>query len=248
MTGLLQRLAARATGSAWALRSDARLPFAAMPGLAEAPGAETLAPPAPQDPVQTGKAARAMPQPVVPTTATVMPSPPPLPARAWPMAVETPSPAVSQDRPGPAAAPTRNPFPEMPPLRDRAPPDRSTAAAVVHSQTAQAPMAQGVVLRDGPAPLLPANPVRRTGAARPSQGPAPLAGTPPRAPHAFAPLRQSALAQSGPAQSGPAEVHVHIGRVEVMAITQPPPARRAAREAAQPLSLNAYLARRKEPS
>ena len=39
MTGLLQRLAARATGSAWALQSDARLPFA---GVTSSPSGATL--------------------------------------------------------------------------------------------------------------------------------------------------------------------------------------------------------------
>jgi hypothetical protein len=46
----------------------------------------------------------------------------------------------------------------------------------------------------------------------------------------------------------PAEVHIHIGRLEVTALPEPQAPRRPARERTQPLSLDAYLAQRKEPS
>jgi hypothetical protein len=50
---------------------------------------------------------------------------------------------------------------------------------------------------------------------------------------------------SGPAASSePNEVHVHIGRIEVTASTEPTAAKRPARRGTPPLSLDDYLARR----
>ena len=50
---------------------------------------------------------------------------------------------------------------------------------------------------------------------------------------------------SGPAASSePNEVHVHIGRIEVTASTEPAAAKRPARRGTPPLSLDDYLARR----
>ncbi len=42
----------------------------------------------------------------------------------------------------------------------------------------------------------------------------------------------------------PAEVHVHIGRIEVTAVHEAPPTREEKRAARQPMSLEAYLAKR----
>ncbi len=42
----------------------------------------------------------------------------------------------------------------------------------------------------------------------------------------------------------PSEVHVHIGRIEVTAVHEAPPAREKKRAARQPMSLEAYLAKR----
>jgi hypothetical protein len=43
----------------------------------------------------------------------------------------------------------------------------------------------------------------------------------------------------------PDEVHVHIGRIEITAVQQPAPAKRASRKGQAPLSLDDYLAQRK---
>ncbi|QKE63246.1 hypothetical protein HNE05_07700 [Aquipseudomonas campi] len=43
----------------------------------------------------------------------------------------------------------------------------------------------------------------------------------------------------------PDEVHIHIGRIEVTAIQESAPSKRASRKGAAPLSLDDYLARRK---
>lgn len=45
-------------------------------------------------------------------------------------------------------------------------------------------------------------------------------------------------------QAGPAEVHVHIGRIEVTAVRDSPPAARRKKPSAIPMSLEAYLASR----
>ncbi|AGA89621.1 hypothetical protein Thimo_0782 [Thioflavicoccus mobilis 8321] len=51
--------------------------------------------------------------------------------------------------------------------------------------------------------------------------------------------------EQGSADAATPEVHVHIGRIEVTAVQEPAPARRAPRRAAPTMSLDDYLARRR---
>ncbi|HRM47526.1 MAG TPA: hypothetical protein PK518_01050 [Alicycliphilus sp.] len=98
-----------------------------------------------------------------------------------------------------------------------------------------------------PPPLLPLNADRNT-ANTPAASSPPLGKAQPQvaaAPHALRGLAQ--LSAHAPPRSEPPEVHIHIGRIEVTAAVTPEPQapRRPARERAQPLSLDAYLAQRK---
>ena len=249
MSGLLQRLAARATGSAWALQSDARLPFAAMPGVPETPGVEPLEPlepPTSHGTPKTREGAAAMPQPVMPLAATASQEPPTLPAHSHSrqMAEAVTQTTAPKGRPIPVALPPlQEQHPEPPPLHGKMQHGiPSIARATVPRQAPLVPTVEAGATYGDPPPLLPAGQMHSAAAARPQQGLAPHPGAP-RAAHALTPLRQAA-----PAPAEPTEVHVHIGRIEVTAITQPQAPRRAARETPEPLSLDAYLARRKEPS
>ncbi len=255
MSGLLQRLAARATGNAWALQSDARLPFAAVPGMPDMPdmpetqGVEPLdplEPPASHRTPKTREGAAAMPQPVLPLAATGVQEPTAQAARiqAPQMAEAVASTTAPKGQPIPVALPPlQEQHPGPPQLHDKMQPEiPAMAHATVPRLAPLVPTVEAGASYGDPPPLMPAGQMRSAAAARPQQGLAPHPATP-HAPHAFVPLRQAA-----PAPAEPAEVHVHIGRIEVTAITQPQAPRRAARETPQALSLDAYLARRKEPS
>ncbi|MFT3815304.1 MAG: hypothetical protein QM740_18330 [Acidovorax sp.] len=245
MTSLLQRLAARATGSAWTVRSDARLPFANAPGIVETQAVEPLRPVIVPHPAQAGEGRVAMsPQHVAPTTTK--------PAHgAWPLAAHAQQQAAAAQAPPAPIAPWSEQTPvtatwidvasaKSPGLDDVALTNgldpTPTAMRHVPLTRSQSPAAQA-----DPAPLLPVVGEARNAPAAPH---ARTATTNPGIPlPAFTPLRQPS-----PAPAEPAEVHVHIGRIEVTAITQPQAPKRAARERTQPLSLDAYLARRKDPS
>ncbi|HRO54796.1 MAG TPA: hypothetical protein PK043_16715 [Alicycliphilus sp.] len=248
MTGLLQRLAARATGSAWALQSDARLPFA---GVTSSPSGATF---------------------LAPGTATAA-HPPPMPAGAIRPHVTRPAPAppvgtqlhpanMATDRPQPASTRVpadRAPLPQQRPsglaasvataaLAQAAPhatpPNTPPSAATANVPT---PWAVPLAVHADPPPLLPLNADRNT-ANTPAASSPPLGKAQPQvaaAPHALRGLAQ--LSAHAPPRSEPPEVHIHIGRIEVTAAVTPEPQapRRPARERTQPLSLDAYLAQRK---
>lgn len=241
MSGLLQRLAARATGSAWALRSDARLPFASAPAMAEVQAMEPIEAASAHRPAQAGQAPAAM------SAQIMVPFPEPTPplARAQQMAAAEEPPATAlRPTPRQLAAAHIDTSAQPPALGDR---PRGSVATAHRPVTGHAPepLAQRPTPYADPAPLLPTASERGTAKARQTAAGTAQPGTP-RTPHALQPLRQP-LATPATA-SEPTEVHVHIGRIEVTAITQPQAQKRAARERSQPLSLDAYLARRKEPS
>ncbi|MHA7599835.1 hypothetical protein ACX12L_07820 [Alicycliphilus sp. T452] len=244
MNGLLQRLAARATGSAWTVRSDARLPFAGAPGTVQAQAVEPSEPAA--APRQASEDRAAMPRQATPPAAEPAHEAGPPAALARQMAAEQDS-ATTAPRPEqkPAAAPRAKADPAGPPgLGDMAHTTETVAAPTAARHVPPA-HAQSPAAHADPAPLLPAGKAPETAAAPHARAAAAHPGTP-RAPHALPPPWLPSPAQAAPAE--PAEVHVHIGRIEVTAIAQPQPPKHAARERAQPLSLEAYLARRKEPS
>ena len=243
MTGLLHRLAARANGAAWSVRSDARLPFATE-GLETAP---TLAAQAPQtEPLP-------LLQPAAPTSArpaqaaaapAAVPSMPTPPSRLQQAPWQAPTPAPSAAPPA-QAGPLRS-GPE--PLANDAPPRPPATPAIRAQQEAAASIAKPLAppawpvaepastqsqpsrppqqLRD-PTPLLPVN-----------------TATPPASPAPYA--RAATWAGSGPPTAREnTEVHIHIGRIDVTAVHEAPKAKARARERAQPVSLHDYLATRK---
>ncbi|MBS0466384.1 MAG: hypothetical protein JSS31_02265 [Proteobacteria bacterium] len=254
MSGLLQRLAARATGNAWALQSDARLPFATVPGMPDMPETQGVEPLAPVEPLELPaflgtpktREGAAMPQPVPPLAATGVQEPTAQAARiqARQMAEAVASTTAPKGQPIPVALPPlQEQHPEPPRLHDKMQPEiPAMAHATVPRLAPLVPTVEAGETHGDPPPLLTAGQMRSAAAARPQQGLAPHPAAP-HAPHALTPLQQAA-----PPAAEPAEVHIHIGRIEVTAITQPQAPRRAARETPEPLSLDAYLARRKEPS
>lgn len=244
MSGLLQRLAARATGSAWTLHSDARLPFAGGT-LAMAETAD-MAPAAPPDPANS------------PATVVARRTEPPAsdaPREPAPIAAHTPHrPAM----PGHAATAAIQPAHETRVTARAAdePVEHSIQNDTVHAaQSAPTdaawvstapPRAVHPTVHADPPPLLPNHRSDGSAAARPATAHATAASVTPRPPHALPTLRQPASAAARPVE--PTEVHVHIGRIEVTAVQAPQTAQRPVRERTQPLSLDAYLAKRKEPS
>ena len=247
MTGLLHRLAARANGSTSSVRSDARLPFAAA-GLQET--APTLAAQAPQT--------EPMPllQPAAPTSAR------PAQAAAAPAAVpSTPTPPSRLQQapwqaptPAPSAAPPAQPVPlhsGLEPLANDAPARPPATHAIRAQQEAAASLAK---------PLVPAAwPVEEAASAQsqpsqPPRDPAPLLPVHTATPLSAMPASPAPYARAATwAGSGPStpredtEVHIHIGRIDITAVHEAPKAKPRAREPAQPVSLQAYLAKRTSP-
>ena len=248
MSGLLQRLAARATGSAWALRSDARLPFAAATaGMAQE---QDAAPPEPAGAMGAAAAQRSAvaPQPAPPMAARAH-DPALIATHTAPMAAVREPAADTVPQPAPVTKARAAKEPQQPPMPDGAMhASRPAPASEPAMVSATTPWPNPPAAPADPRPLLAA---RAEGGAVNAQGqPSPAdratpAGTP-RAPHALPALRQPAATAARPAE--PAEVHVHIGRIEVTAVAAPQQPQRPARERAQPLSLDAYLQQRKEPS
>ena len=243
MNGLLQRLAARATGSAWALRSDARLPFAGnAAGMAEASPQAPDAPTAPPPSTQTDAGQR----PVARHTQAPAPMAAEAPLRAdvhshqpttTPSQPLRPPPMPISAKGGSMGGPDAD---DMPPVIG---PDTASAT------TAKTP-APGPLAAPDPAPLLPLQrgrgPAGTSAAATASQGKLQPEAT--DAPGALAPLPRPQPFTAPLKRAEPAEVHIHIGRIEVTAAAEPPAPRRQTRERTPPLSLDTYLARRKEPS
>lgn len=230
MTGLLHRLAQRATGCAWTVRSDVRLPFGAD-GL-DRPHDETVPPLMEAAVPQTHAPAR--PRPAEPASLVTA-----APGQAMPPRGQSPAVAAQPGRAQPVeaeAAAQRTPVATTPPAQ---PPGAPGAAAVpatamptmASPQTPARPPSTPPPRREEPAPLLPPQP----GAAGHA---APLAQTV-RGPAAFA-LRPAPQTAASPET----EVHIHIGRIDVTALHEAPRPKARPRERTQPVSLDAYLAAR----
>lgn len=267
MSGLFLRLAAQATGQRGMLHSPARLPYQAPPERLEQafPAWPAMAPAAERAVVQRQQAA-------APESSAVR-LPPPIgreesARQAMPRAAakesalplpQSPAPAGRHGEPIPSEpslwpdAPLRNPVDTAMPTRSAAPESSATVqaqAALQPSASVDEPRAElsrlprAELHADGhssaPRPeLRAAQPVPAAVALPPPLLPA-------NAPHAPSP-QQSAAPQVAPAVSAhaPDEVHIHIGRIEVTAIQENKPASKASRKGTPPLSLDAYLARRK---
>ena len=224
MKGLLHRLVARATGTMVALRSDARLPFGdAHLGWGEIDDID-------------GR------------------SEPPVMAKLMNLAVG----AIAQPDGSMHAAPV--------PLRDgrsaarsadhRAEQQSGASPAAPHSRQATEDLSRDATARprvgDGAgdaAAQLPPRP-RQPMAFR-SNGP-PALLVPEVAPERLAQASDRSDAARGllgpnagsPPAEEPAEVHVHIGRIEVMVAQEAPPPRKTPSRKHAPMSLDAYLAAR----
>ncbi|HSW19035.1 MAG TPA: hypothetical protein VLJ86_17585 [Ramlibacter sp.] len=241
MTGLLHRLAARANGTAWTVRSDVRLPFASA-SLEQAQDAE---PPL----MDTAKSERRSPvsaradsmSPAVPATSQAAPA---TQARA----------ASAPERPQstrPAQAAPATPKPLMPvnqqaalPLvpsvaKVSAQPEELAPAVLATPVAASSPSpakpSPAPFQAEEPSPLLPPRP-HAAGHAAPL---APAASD--AMPFAFRPARQATASRE-------TEVHIHIGRIDVTALHEAPRPKARPRERTQPVSLDAYLAGRSKPS
>lgn len=251
MTGLLHRLAARATGTAWTVRSDARLPYGAGRLLeagagddpvAEAPGAETSPAFAVREPWETPAAPHGQP-----TVTSARPANP----QAMPGRLST-MPASTNDR---------TPDPPMP----RADPASHARAAHAFDATGESPngpvseldsASPSLSSRSEPRPVRVAASETFPGSAQPVQSrndPAPL--LPPSCATAGPPgsqvQRQPTPAVDrwgGPSRqmarqdTSDTEVHIHIGRIDVTAMHES--SKPKARARTQPVSLDAYLSAR----
>lgn len=232
MTGLLHRLAARAAGTGWTVRSDVRLPF----GAAGLELAQDQAPPLVDAAAPESRArGRLRPESAVSAAA--------VPRQAVAPRAQIPVVAAEPGRPQLPQA-HQSPSPLMPAATapPRHAPDASAVAgkgsgipslALLHTPArAQSPPPRSH--HEDPAPLLPTRPSTAGHAA-------PLAQTV-RSPAAFA-LRPAP--QAGANQE--TEVHIHIGRIDVTALHEAPRPKARPRERTQPVSLDAYLAARSKP-
>ena len=236
MSGLLQRLAARATGNAWTVRSDARLPFAAPMAMEE----PATSPPAVQDaalPMAPHRHAQR------PTTSPHRDASTDGPA--------VPQPLPSAGAPNARGAARTEPI-DVPPLFQpqpvfAAPTPALRTASEDAAPTGFAPQRQ---MPDGdprPGSTVAAPAERQTVRPTPADPPALMPSRSTRSPRRHTPS-VSTSAPRTPAATPMAtatEVHVHIGRIEVTALQAPVARPRPARERTQPVSLDAYLAKKK---
>ena len=257
MTGLLHRLAARANGSAWTVRSDARLPFASETWGQAA--IETPAPPTePVALLQPSAAALAPHSPAAEAGEPTEPSaklhaPDALPLQqqkqhqkpqqqhafgqglaSEPSHALMPVPAMPhstvqlhQQHQQPFA--TDAPLPTQPPGHRTALPQPAPDATAASRPVAAHPHTAPAFAQNAPEPLLPPVSAHSVAAS---------AGLAPRAnPGAWAATAQ-------PAAREDTEVHIHIGRIDVTAVHEAPKPKSRARERTHPVSLDAYLAAR----
>ena len=251
MNGLLHRVAARAAGTAVAVRSEAGSPYAAGGsgqgdmGEAEAPIAPAAAPREPMQSVSarhqidrsTGVVESVEAPPVIEgvrapsvrvaarTDATVLRDT----STIGPKAAVAPRVGSTQ------ASAFAEPQATMPLLHAAPPMPRPALAAIEpEPEAARAPREIAITARAAmraadPAPLMPREAL-----------PAPLAPVP-------QPMtRRGALPQGIAATQSEAdtEVHIHIGRIDVTAVHEAAPPRRRAVAAPAPMSLDGYLAQR----
>lgn len=241
MKGLLHRLADRAAGTATLLRPNSRAGYAAAPMPLETDmgwPADRPAPPTtpaaqamtsqhrPHTNVETGSMAssrdhaaaissREAALPVQSTDADIGPAPLRPPAESTPPSVQAESSGAQLQKPS-----------------------REIEVAIVgvprqldaEPDILVAPRAESTSI-DAPA-------LHRT-EAQPTRLLPPTAATPPRN------AGSSLPAQRPGATDDSTEVHIHIGRIDVTAVHEPPPRRRAPVASAAPMSLDAYLAKRR---
>jgi hypothetical protein len=236
MTGLLHRLAARATNDGWTVRSDARLPFGAH-ALGQAPDT------APRLVDAAGPATRAQVRAGPGTTApaTAVPPQAALPPARTPGAAARPGSQGAQGAQDMAAVPA----PLMPAAAEPAAQHAARGAATLAPPEARPGAATPAMaflrtddrprlsqsLSEEPALLMPPQPSTAGHAAPQAQ-----------AVQGAAAFAIRAAPQAG--ASGETEVHIHIGRIEVTALQEAPLPKAGARERAPAMSLDAYLAAR----
>ncbi len=248
MNGLLHRMAARAAGTAVAVRSDAGLPYAAGAAGSGAvdpaqshlvTGAQALAPlPPASAPHRHEPVTWRADQPLAADSAR---TPSPLvvglndadPMRATPQSPPNASfaPRVDSTRASNADEPqsTMSPL-HVAPLMPRTVPaalERAGEAACGPREIVTT--ARTAARDDEPEPLMPRQP-RST----------PLAPIPQPSSRRGALQQDIAATQS----EADAEVHIHIGRIDVTAVHEAAPPRRRAAAAPAPMSLDGYLAQR----
>jgi hypothetical protein len=240
MKGLLHRLAERAAGSATLLRPNARAGYgaAAMELGADmvdgVPAGQPAAPSAPSDQAMASKQRPHINEPAVPM-ASSRDHPAPFASReaaslvqstggdidATPLRTESASPSVQAASTGPQAQMSSREIEVATTVPSQ--PD-------VEPEMLVAPRAESIPV-DAPAP--------RRNEPQPTRL-LPLTATrPPRT------VASSLPAQRSGATDDSTEVHIHIGRIDVTAVHEPPPRRRAPTAANAPMSLDAYLAKRR---
>jgi hypothetical protein len=236
MSGFFSHLAARGMGQAGSVRSAARLAYASPPALVET-AEEPMAPPpalqsrplggSPQEFAQGGVPARPGVAPEGEPTAT--PTPPSALLRRPSNLPPAPRDAASRDLRDTRAAPG-----EIDPDRRLRRPEEATMRATPDPIMPAAAHAAGEP---------PSVDDRGSGATRPVRPLLP----PQQGPNGTA-LFKGALAAPGNAWRTPVEetteVHVSIGRIEVTAVHESPPPKRAPARSPRALSLEEYLARR----
>jgi hypothetical protein len=237
MSGFLSHLAARGMGQVGAVHSAARLPYASPPALVEA-GSEAMAlPPALPSLPLGGLPQEHVPGQVPPRpeaaqvgAATAVPTPPSPLLRRPSILAPAPDDAASRD--------DRN--------------AREAAAEIDAGRPLRRPADSSI--RSIPDPIVPAA-AHGAGEAPPAsdKGPGSLRRVQPLLPPQQGPsgtaLFKGALRAQGTAWRTPVEetteVHVSIGRIEVTAVHEAPPPKRAPARSQRALSLEEYLARRK---
>ena len=270
MTGLLHRLAARANGTAWAVRSDARLPFGAdtllpesesipkaqevqVPAAAPAATASMAAPMETAPPVLQHPRTDMPAMPAMPLAASALPSRPTLPQHPAPALESHPASPPSLLPPVPVQPASADALAAGTALQQRCTPNATNA----HSHPAQSTETTHSTLKT-PTVCHSGWNTASDDAVQPhavphwqSSEPAPL--LPPvgadasssgmGTPRQLAVLRAMGAAQQNqPSQD--TEVHIHIGRIDVTAVHEKPQPKARARERTQPVSLDAYLAAR----
>jgi hypothetical protein len=265
MTGLLHRLGARATGTGWAVHSDARLPFhAGLLADGAPPPAESALPASigtqadVNTPAATWRAAaHAAPHAATPFDAA-MPSDRAAPAALRPVNARVPSPSAPRASSAETAlAAWAAPRPGQP---------ASMAATPVMAVASIAPEvlrhAGAQRAHDGtwhasampePAPMRPPLAAgSMPSSSRPASTPA-HANAPRNGAAAFVrPVRATVGTSAWPAVApapahAPTEVHIHIGRIDVTALPATPAPRTAKPARTEPMSLDSYLKTRRTP-
>lgn len=235
MKGLLHRLADRATGSAIAVRSNARLPFAnSRAQFATEPESLAIgdAAPATSAPDASTAAREVSPVPMI------VPPPSPISARQ----------TVSVEVAGEVRAVRTDPASSM--FDARVPPRlvESRPADEVHVSSQH--IEPAIRAQDRAPPHEPARARHSERGAPSAREPALLmpeavANSRPRpAPLVPATTLPTAAGMHAAAHDGPNEVQIHIGRIEITAVHQAAPLRHRPAPANPPMSLDAYLAKR----